>query len=270
MTNTQIQTCRLALLVSVVVMQSVLFAQHDDVAGIHVGPGTNLTVGPATQVTIAGGDLEVAAGGLLVNEGEVFVGRDLLVDGTLHTTLLGDDLQPEHGFIHVQGDAEYRGQLTVGLGQGVRFAEPQDFAIVGYGAGFGSLTPERLPGEEWSASHRVQELVVSLSAKHVTPAVLAAPVTRPGMATTQSTLGELSVFPNPVTDTELHLRGIDRTRQLQAVRLYSQVGKLVSEYSPSQVDEQLALPAGLAAGTYTMQVLYEQGELQTVQVVVVR
>ncbi len=139
-----------------------LAAQSVEPIGITVGPGSSLTIGPGSQVSVLGGDVHVQEGGLLVNQGDLNVGRDLIIDGTLQTTISGNANAPSHGRITVAGDAEYRGSLSVALARGSSFVKPQDFTLVTYAAGFGELAARKLPGARWSSQHRESELVVSL------------------------------------------------------------------------------------------------------------
>ena len=138
-------------------------AERPEAPVIYVGPGSSLTIGPGSHVTVPGGDVHIAEGALLVNDGTLDIGRDLIVDGALQTTLGGSDADPRHGRIYVAGDAEYRGSLSVALARGASFREPQDFTLVTFAAGFGQLAARQLPGARWRAQHRERELVVSIA-----------------------------------------------------------------------------------------------------------
>ncbi|MFK8058239.1 MAG: T9SS type A sorting domain-containing protein [Saprospiraceae bacterium] len=143
-----------------------LHAQNDDPPGLYVGPGSSLTVGPGATVTVLNGDLHVDEGAILVNEGKVHVGQDLIVDGVLRVVLRGDDYNPRHGHLDVEGEAEYRGSLVVAKARGSHFKKQQDFVLASYTAGFGTLTAKELPGAEWVSEHRVSELVVHLTGEN--------------------------------------------------------------------------------------------------------
>jgi len=139
-----------------------LHAQAHDNPGLFVGPGATFTVGSGSAVTVIGGDVYVAEGATLVNHGNLNVGQDLIVDGTLQTMLAGNDQEPEHGRIQVAGEAEYRGSLVVAKARGSNFTKKQDFVLATYTTGFGTLTARELPGARWTSEHRESELVVHL------------------------------------------------------------------------------------------------------------
>ena len=238
-----------------------VLAKAQQPPGITVGPNSVLTVGADSEITIAGGDLHVAEGATLVNEGAVTVGRDLLVDGSLRTTVGGTPAHPEHGHVYVVGEAEYRGDLGVGLSLGATFTEPQAFEIVSYETGFGELSAARLPGEAWSSQHLEQALVVRLSGAEAPPMQQAvAPAAAP----------KLVVYPNPITDDQLRFTGLDPARALRSVRLLDGVGRAVRDYGADGAGGRLTLPAQAAAGTYVLELRYATGQAQTAQVVVVR
>jgi len=130
-----------------------------------IGPGSVFTVGPGSQVIVDQGDVHVLEGGTLRNQGELHVGRDLIVDGQLETLLGGSPESPRHGTVHVAGDAEYHGTLAVALARGAYFQQEQDFTIATYANGFGTLTASELPGANWSSAHRERELVVRLEGR---------------------------------------------------------------------------------------------------------
>lgn len=151
------------LLASSMLAHTAAFAQNQAAeAGIIVGPGSSLTIGRGVEVSVTGGDMHVQKGALLVQNGQLYVGGDLIVDGTLQTTLGGTDEHPEYGRITVAGEAEYRGSLAVALARGASFQKPQDFTLATFTTGFGTLTARQLPGARWSAQHRDSSLVVQL------------------------------------------------------------------------------------------------------------
>ena len=133
--------------------------------GITVTDGATLTIGEGSVVTVVGGDVHIEEGGVLHHEGQLHVGRDLLLEGQLQTVLSGSDEAPRHGEIFVAGEAEYRGSLVVACtDEGAFQATDRDYPLVHYVAGFGALRPDLLPGARWSAEHRDRELVVRLQA----------------------------------------------------------------------------------------------------------
>lgn len=138
-------------------------AQQQDFPGLVVGAGSILSVGENAILSVMDGDVYVEEGATLINDGQINVGRDLIIDGSLQTTLGGTSDRPLHGRIHVAGDAEYRGTLAIALARGAHFQKPQDFTINTYSAGFGTLAARQLPGARWSSSHRDSALVVSLN-----------------------------------------------------------------------------------------------------------
>ena len=254
-------------------------------AGIHLAGGATLSIGAGSEVIVIGGDVYVEEGATLHNEGELHVGRDLVVDGTLTTAIGGTPAEPTHGRIYVAADAEYRGALSVDLADGARFAEPQDFALVHYGAAFGELAPERLPGALWSAHHRGADLIVRLGGR--------ASLTRDphrndgdGDGDDAAIVGtdadggpgafappRLRAFPNPVLGTEVTLLGVDHTRRLASVELLSAAGQVVRRVAPAvgAADEQrLAVPARLPGGAYVVSLRYRDGARQSVRLVVAR
>ncbi len=144
---------------------TLLLAQSGDQLGLYIGPGSTLTVGKGSTITILSGDVLVDEGARLVNHGTIDIEQDLIVDGTLQTMLQGDDLQPEHGYISVGGEAEYRGSLVVAKARGSNFTEKKDFVLASYTTGFGTLTAKELPGSAWVSEHRESELVVRLTSR---------------------------------------------------------------------------------------------------------
>ena len=139
-----------------------LYAQINDHPGLIVGSGSTLTIGEGSVVSVNNGDVYVSEGATLVNNGDLNVGQDLIVDGTLQTILRGDDENPEHGRITIAGEAEYRGSLMVAKARGSNFTKKQDFVLATYTTGFGTLTARELPGAKWKSEHRDSELVVHL------------------------------------------------------------------------------------------------------------
>ena len=130
--------------------------------GITVGPGSVFTVGVGSHVATVDADVHVMEGGALVHQGELFVGRDLTIEGELRTVIGGDDAAPAHGRIYVGGRSAYWGTLAVALARDARFTEARDFVLATQTRADGQLAASQLPGARWTSRHSDETFLVRL------------------------------------------------------------------------------------------------------------
>ena len=239
-----------------------MLAQTASPAQLYVGAGSSVTVGVGSSVAVLGDDITVGDGAALHNHALVVTDGDVLIQGTLRTTLRTDVPVEGFGQIRAAGQVIIDGNLEVEEAAVTDFRGAVDFPIILHHLGrAGVFWGEALPDTTYRVLYNPDAVVAHLG-EHREEAA---------SAKTHVARTPLTLYPNPVWGEEVVVSGLSADQVPRHVYLTDVTGRRHDTSAEPFGDQiRVAISARLASGMYLLEIVQSDGTRETLPFVVGR